>query len=60
VLYIAKFRIKANEAEAEAQLFIIDYIFETGIFKKSKVFQVGNETFVLSLDEEIIVIRRNF
>ena len=49
-----------QEGAANGRIFIIDYIFESGIFKKSRAYQLGPETFILALYEEIIVIRRKF
>lgn len=58
VLFIAEFKL--GQSKVEGQIFIIDYIFESGLFKKSRVYQLGAETFIVSLHEEIIVIKRNF
>lgn len=39
---------------------MIDHVFDTGIFSKSKVFQVGHSVFLISLFEEIIVVKYHF
>lgn len=39
---------------------MIDHVFETGIFSKSKIYQSGEDIFLISLFEEIIVVRYHF
>jgi len=39
---------------------MIDHVFETGIFSKSKIFQSGPSVFLISLFEEIIVVKYHF
>ncbi len=39
---------------------MIDHVFETGIFSKSKVFQAGASVFLISLFQEIIVVKYHF
>ena len=40
--------------------FPIDYIFELGIFTRTKIYEIEHETFLLSLHEEVIMIKKNF
>ena len=39
---------------------MIQFIFELGIFKKSKVYFIEEDTFLLSLYEEVIVVKKKF
>ena len=39
---------------------MIDHVFEIGIFGKSKIYQEGPSVFLISLFEEIIVVKYHF
>lgn len=56
-LYLSKFRVGES---VEASLSMIDKVFELGIFGRSKIFHIGPSAFLMSLYEEIIVVRYHF
>ena len=41
-------------------MFPIDHIFELGIFTRTKIYEIQKETFLVSLHEEVILIKKNF
>ena len=58
IVYITKLIVGPEEVTAEIS--IIDRVFEVGIFKKSKIFHIGPSVFLISLHEEIIVVKHHF
>ena len=54
------FVFSTNENTVETKVFMIQFIFELGIFQKSRVYFVEADTFLLSLYEEIIVVKKKF
>ena len=43
-----------------ATLFPIDHIFELNLFTRTKIYEIEKETFLVSLHEEIILIKKHF
>ena len=58
ILYITK--ITTTSDGVECHLSIINKVFESGIFGKSKIFSLGPSVFLISLFEEIIVVKYHF
>ena len=46
--------------KVECSLATIDHVFQKGLFHRSKIFHLENSVFLMSLYEEIIVIKRHF
>jgi hypothetical protein len=46
--------------QVRGKVYPIDHIFELGIFTRSKIYEIEKETFLLSLHEEVILIKENF
>lgn len=42
------------------EIFPIDHVFEVGIFDKSKIYKLDEDIFLMSLHEEIILIKKHF
>jgi hypothetical protein len=60
-LYLTKFVLERKPSQpVHAHLSMIDYAFEVGMFSKSKIFQEGPAVFLISLYEEIIVVKYHF
>jgi len=61
-LTIVKLSVKGSNCidSVSAKMFPIDHIFELGIFTRSKIFEIERETFLVSLHEEIILVKKNY
>lgn len=46
--------------QVRAQVFPIDHIFELGMFARSKIYEIEKETFLVSLHEEVVMIKKNW
>jgi hypothetical protein len=55
-----KLEITSDIASAKGILFPIDHIFELNLFSRTKIYEIDREAFLVSLHEEIILIKKHF
>lgn len=52
--------VESKFASIKTEVFQIDHVFEVGIFDKSKLYELDENIFLMSLHEEIILIKKHF
>lgn len=52
--------IASDISSIKAVLYPINKIFELGLFTRTKIYEIEKESFLISLHEEIILIKKHF
>jgi hypothetical protein len=52
--------VESKILSIKTEIYQIDHVFEVGIFDKSKLYELDENIFLMSLYEEIILIKKHF